>query len=490
VPRSQESAIAASRAAREHLVRGDVDRAEEIVQAALAEAPDDPNLLYAAGNCALVRHDDDRALELYGRCLALAPSFLPPLLNIGFIHRRHQRLDEARRILRAAATLEPRSAIVWLNLTSTYVNEGDPEAGEAVAREALGHCPTSPDIRWNLALLLLEMGRWQEGWEEYRCRFDTPAVKAPRYGPAAAYPPRLCRLADVAAGQTVVCHGEQGLGDEILFAGMLAEFALDVRRRGGRLVLDCHPRLRSLYAENFCSADGQTSLLPMGDAAGGIAAARAAFTGPLDWAAPIGDLGAFYRNAAADFPDRRGYLAVAPQRVAEIRARLAHHARGRRLVGLAWTGGLEHTHAVYRRIPLDDWLPVLRQEACFVSLEYRDREAEIAACRARHGIEIVSLPEITQARDYLETFHLVAALDLVITVPTSVLHVAGALGRPCWIVMHARAAWRECSRDGSLPWYPGTHERFVRSLADETWGPAIERVAAALGRDVSGIPPA
>jgi Flp pilus assembly protein TadD len=488
VPSSQSRAIAASQAARQHLVHGDVDRAEEIVRAALAEAPDDPNLLYAAGNCALVRHDDERALELYGRCIARAPSFLPPLLNMGFVHRRHQRLDEARRILRVALRLEPRNAAVWLNLTSTYVNEGDPQAGEAVAREALTLCPASPDIRWNLALLLLEQGRWEEGWEEYRQRFDTPAVKAPRYGPAATYPPRLRRLADISAGQTVVCHGEQGLGDEILFAGMLAEFAADVGRRGGRLVLDCHPRLRGLYAGNFCSADGQVSLLPMGDAAGGIAAARAAFAGPIDWATPIGDLGGFFRNAAADFPDRRGYLVVAPQRVVEIREMLARHARGRPLVGLAWTGGLEHTHAVYRRIPLDDWLPVLRQEACFVSLEYRDREAEIAACRERHGIEIVSLPEITQARNYLETFHLVAALDLVITVPTSVLHVAGALGRPCWIVMHARAAWRECSPDASVPWYPGTHARFVRALADPSWGTVIDRVSTALRKSRPGPP--
>lgn len=469
-------------------MRGEVDRAEEIVRAALAEAPDDPNLLYAAGNCALVRHDDDRALELYGRCVALAPSFLPPLLNIGFVHRRQQRLDEARRILRAAAMLEPRNPVVWLNLTSTHVNEGDPEAGEAVAREALTHCPASPDIRWNLALLLLEQGRWEEGWKEYRHRFDTPAVKAPRYGPAAMYPPRLRRLADISAGQTVVCHGEQGLGDEILFAGMLAEFAADVGRRGGRLVLDCHPRLRSLYAENFCTADGRIALLPMGDENADIAAARAAFAGPIGWVAPIGDLGGFYRKAAADFPDRRGYLAVAPQRVAAARAMLAHQSRGRPLVGLAWTGGLAHTHAVYRRIPLDDWLPVLRQEACFVSLEYHDREAEIRACRARHGIEIVSLPEITRHRDYRETFHLVAALDLVITVPTSVLHVAGALGRPCWIVMHARAAWRECSPDASVPWYPGTHARFVRGLADDTWGPVIDRVATALGKSGPGPP--
>lgn len=472
--------IVATQTAREHLVRGEVDRAEEIIRTAIAADPDDPNLLYAAGNCALVRHDDDRARDCYERCIAIAPAFVPPLLNLGFLHRRHQRLDEARRVLRAAAAIEPRNPVVWLNLTSTYVNEGDAQAGEVVAREALRHCPESPHIRWNLGLLLLEQGRWREGWREYTHRMEAGIVKPRRYGRDHCRPPRLRDIAAIAVGQTVVCHGEQGLGDEILFAGLLAEFAADVRGRGGRLVLDCNPRLRSLWQDNFCTADGGVSLLPT-DAPPDTA-------GTIDWVVPIGDLAGLYRNDDRDFPDRRGYLTVAPERVAAIRESLAGQARGRPLVGLAWTGGLAHTHAVYRRIPLDDWLPVLRQDACFVSLEYHDREGEIAAFRDRHGIPIVSLPEITQHRDYRETFHLVAALDLVITVPTSVLHVAGALGRPCWVVMHQRAAWRECSRDDSLPWYPGTHERFVRGTDDPGWTRIIDKVAQALGHFAARSP--
>jgi|GEM_PF-2040667 len=476
----QSRAIAASQAAREHLLRGEVDRAEEIVRAALAEAPDDPNLLYTAGNCALVRHDDDRAREFFERCAALAPSYLPPLLNLGFLHRRNQRLDEARRVLRAAAALAPRNPVVWLNLTATYVNEGEPVAGEAVAREALRRCPESPHIRWNLGLLLLEQGRWREGWQEYAHRLAAGIVKAPRYGRDGARPPRLHGIDAIAPGQTVVCHGEQGIGDEILFAGLLGEFIADVRRRGSRIILDCNPRLRTLWQENFCTGDGVVSLMPTDvplDSAGRI-----------DWVAPIGDLAGFYRNEARDFPDRRGYLTVSPERVAAIRESLSVHARGRPLVGLAWTGGLDHTHAVYRRIPLAEWLPVLRQDACFVSLEYRDRQAEIDTLRERHGIAMVSLPAVTQHRDYRETFHLVAALDLVITVPTSVLHVAGALGRPCQVVMHPRAAWRECSRDRSLPWYPGTHERFVRAPDDPNWAATIDRVAHALWRFLAQAP--
>jgi len=266
------------------------------------------------------------------------------LLNLGYLLRRQHRLAAARGVLERCANLTPADPAVWLNLTATYVNEGEPVAGEAVARAGLSHCPASPDVRWNLGLLLLEQGRWREGWREYVHRFDTPVLQAPCYGPGGERPPRLAALDDLRPGQLVVCHGEQGLGDEILFAGMLAEFLAAARDRGAKVVLDCQRRLRSVFARNF--------------------------DGPL-----LGD----------------------------------GSAAGR------------------------------------------------------------------------------AALDLVVTVPTSVLHVAGSLGVPCLVAMHHRAAWRECSRDGRIPWYPKTHERFVRKPGDDGWAGVIGRVAGRISAGFSRL---
>jgi len=413
---------------------------------------------------------------LFERSAALAPGFAPPLLNLGFLHRRHQRIDAARDALGRCLAITPADPTAWMNLTATYVNEGEPAVGEAVARQALAHCPHSHAIRWNLALLLLEQGTWSEGWREYRVRFDAGVVKPPRYGPDGLLPSRLVSLDQIRPGQTVVCRGEQGLGDEILFAGMLAEFLADVRHRGATPVIDCNPRLRNIFAANF-----DVELLgDVGDGRDNAASARRSWTRPIDWVVPLGDLGGFYRTEGRQFPDRAGYLTVAPDAVAALRGQLAARARGRPLVGLAWTGGSAYTHAVHRQIPLVEWLPVLRQDACFVSLEYRDCETEVRSVAAQHGIEIVRLPEITRHADYLETFQLVAALDLVITVPTSVLHVAGALGKECWVVMHHRAAWRECSVDRTIPWYPQTHRRFVRGPEDRGWARQIRLVAEEL----------
>jgi Tfp pilus assembly protein PilF len=463
---STAAAIAACRDATAHLGRGDVAAAAALIEPLLAAAPTDPNLLYVAGNVALAGGDEERALPLYERAVAAAADFPAALLNLGFLLRRQHRLAEARSVLRMCASLTPGDPTVWLNLSATFVNEGEPAAGEAVAREGLRHCPESPDVRWNLGLLLLEQGRWREGWPEYFQRFDTLVLEAPHYGPGRIRPPRLTVLDDLQPGQLIICHGEQGLGDEILFAGMLAEFLAAARDRGAEVVLDCNSRLRSVFARNF-------AVPLMGD---GSPAARAEFDRPIDWVLPIGDLGRFFRNEDRDFPDQRGYLSADPARVAEVRDALARVARGRPLVGLAWTGGTARTHDRYRQVPLEQWLPLLRQDACFVSLEYRDRAAEIAAFRQQHGIEVVSFPEFTQADDYARTFELVAALDLVVTVPTSVLHVAGAVGVPCLVAMHHRAAWRECSRGGRMPWYPQTHELFVREAENPDWEGVIGRL--------------
>ena len=470
---SRAACRAACRAATAHLSRGDVAGAAAVLTPALAAAPDDPELLFVAGNLALARGDEDEALDRYERSVAGASDFPAALMNLGFVLRRRQRLDEARGVLRRCVELAPTDPHAWLNLTSTFVNEGEPEAGEAVAREALGHCPTSPAIRWNLGLMLLEQGRWREGWREYAHRFDTPVMRPPLYGPDAVRPPRLVALDELRPGWLVVCHGEQGLGDELLFAGMFGEFLAAARDRGVEVLLDANPRLRGLFGRNF----------PVGHLGDGTAAGRAAFARPIDRVVPLGDLGMFFRTEPGQFPDRGRYLAADQDRVAALRRELAGRARGRPLVGLAWSGGTSRTHAVYRHIPLVDWLPVLRRAACFVSLEYRDRAAEIAALRERHGIDMLDLPEVTRAADYERTCELVAALDRVITVPTSVLHVAGAVGTPCLVVMHHRAAWRECSADDRIPWYPRTHRRLVRGPAETDWQRVVAAVAADLPAD-------
>jgi Tfp pilus assembly protein PilF len=463
MPHSNTAAIL--RAVHRELVSGDAARAEAMLAAPIAASPHDPDLLALWGNCALVRGDDDAALDRYARALRAAPDSVPLLVNVGFIHRRRHRIGEARAVLERCVAIAPANEEAWVNLTATYVNEGEARRGAEAARAALAHHPASAMIRWNLALVLLEQGFWEEGWREYRHRFAAGVVSRREYGTGPA-PRRLEALDDICPGQTIACHGEQGIGDELLFAGMIGECADAVASRGGRLVLDPRRRLRGALGRSFG--------LPLVSRDG-----RGALHGPApDWVIPSGDLGGFFRPADERFPRRGQYLRVDPARVAEIRRDLDSRAGARALVGLAWSGGSSYTLASVRRVPLAEWSPLFDLPVRVVALEYRDPAEEITAFTAGHGRDLEHLPHLAAADDYDDVLHLVAALDLVVTVPTSVLHAAGALGVPCRVVMHERAAWRECSRDDTLPWYPSTHRRFVRPAADDSWSPTIRRVVA------------
>lgn len=450
------------RAATALVAAGDAAGGARLLAGPLARRPHDPNLLYVAGNCALAEGDDSAAVSFYERSVAAAPTFVAALANLGFVLRKRHRIPEARAVLERAVAHGPETVLAWTNLVSTYVNEADAPAGEALAREALRRHPGDPILRWNLALLLLEQGKWREGWREYAVRFETPVVARPA---GLAGLRRLDDPARLRPGDTVLCHGEQGLGDEILFAGVLGEFVTVAAARGAEVLLAPNPRLAALFARSF-----------------GLRAWEGAGAPAPDWLVAIGDLPRFFRNADGDFPRRRGYLAVDPAAVARIRAALGALAPGRPLVGIAWQGGSAYTHAIHRTIPLVEWLPILRRDATFVSLAYHDATAELETLAARHGVTILDVPEITRAADYERTCELVAALDLVITVPTSVLHVAGAVGTRCFVVMDARAAWRECSRDDGVPWYPLSHRRFVRTDRAADWGHTLAAVADSLPR--------
>lgn len=454
--------VAACRAATALVAAGDPAAAARLLADPLARWPRDPNLLYVAGNCCLAQGDETGALALYERSVAAAPSFVAALTNLGFVLRKRQAIPEARATLRRAVTLEPDSALAWTNLVATFVNEDDAIVGEQVAREALGRHPDDPVLRWNLGLLLLEQGRWREGWREYAVRFETPVVARP---PGLAALPRLDHPDSLRRGDTVLCHGEQGLGDEILFAGVLGEFVAAADARGAEVVLAPNPRLAGLFARSF-----------------GLRPWEVPGANRPDWMVALGDLPRFFRDTAADFPRRRGYLSVDPAAVARLRDTLGERAPGRPLVGIAWQGGSPYTHSIHRTIPLAEWLPILRQDALFVSLAYHDATAEVAALHRSHGVTLLDLPGITRATDYERTCELVAALDVVITVPTSVLHAAGAVGTRCFALMDRRAAWRECSRDSGIPWYPLTHTRFVRARNARDWREPIVAAAAALAR--------
>ena len=148
---SSAAIVAACQAATARIAAGDPAGAMRLLAEPLARQPRDPNLLYVAGNAALAGGDAAAATGYYERSVAAASTFVAALANLGFVLRLEQRLEEARTVLRRAVTLEPEHVSAWVNLVSCHVNEGEPEAGERVAREALAVHPDDAVLHWNLA---------------------------------------------------------------------------------------------------------------------------------------------------------------------------------------------------------------------------------------------------------------------------------------------------------------------------------------------------
>src|SRR5262249_46133410 len=193
-----------------------------------------------------------------------------------------------------------------------------------------------------------------------------------------------------------------------------------------------------------------------------------------DYEVQAGSLPGVFRRSESAFPRHSGYLRADATRIAAWRQRLEELGGGVK-VGLSWRGGSAKTRTRLRTIPIAQLAPLLGVEGCtFVSLQYGPCEAEIRDAVETLGVAIHHFPEVIP--DYDETAALVSALDIVVTVCTSIVHLSGALDRQVWVLVPSVPEWRYCFRDETLPWYPSA--RLFRQAPGESWERTIAQIAA------------
>jgi hypothetical protein len=310
------------------------------------------------------------------------------------------------------------------------------------------------------AVIELKRGNYARGWQDYGVRAKSK-LNVPR-------PFRFPEWrGESPAGKRVLVYGEQGLGDEIMFASCVP----DLLREAGPCVLDCAPRLAELFARSFPSA--RVFGTPQRDPAPAWLGA----VGEVDLQIAIGDLPRRYRRRLEDFPAHHGYLCPDPDKVVHYRQRLAALGPGPK-IGLSWRGGTRTSRRDLRSIGLAALAPVVeRLPAHWVSLQYTPCADEIAAFRERTGVMVHHWQHAID--DYDDTAALVTALDAVVSVCTAVVHLAGALGRPALVVVPVAAEWRYGAAGEAIPWYPTV--RLLRQSHAGEWGDVLDRVLAALG---------
>jgi len=413
----------------------------------------------------LLRAQDDyaEAETALRHALRLDPGHATALTNLGVVLKETGRINEAEAAHLEALRLAPGDAETMVNLALLREAQGRGEEAEALYAQALIQAPGFALARWNLALRLLGRGRLADGWEEYEARFASRRVSAGRNLSLPAW--------DGATGQRLLVWREQGLGDELMFGTALPDLA---QRLGpDRLVVEVDARLTGL----------------VGRALPGVAVrAQTEDPAPTDADAhlPLGSLPRLLRPGLADFPARPSWLAPDPLRLAEWRDRLAALGPGLR-VGICWGSQnmLGERKASYTT--LADWAPLLTLPGLIpVTLQYDGRETEIAAVEAQLGLTIRRWPGTDLKNDLEGVAALIAGLDLVVTVASSVGEMAGALGVPVWRFGPA-GDWTALGT-GVRPWFPSM--RLWSARPGEGLPDVLARMAADLRRLVPSPRPA
>jgi tetratricopeptide (TPR) repeat protein len=372
--------------------------------------------------------------------------------------REFGRFAEGAVLVRRAVEVMPAFREAQANLGWMLTELGNVDEGIVCLDRLLEVDPDDHEARLMRSTALLKAGRFAEGWPDYESRNQSVTALASPY----EFP---VWNGESNASVTLLVTAEQGIGDQIMFSSCLR----DARPRVGSLLIECHPYLVPLLQRAFprdrVGVRDRDGKLP--EWAGGA---------DVDAQLPMGSLPGLFRNDINSFPRHTGYLRANPDRVKFWEGRLQSLGPGLK-AGLSWKGGTVISRRSLRSLAPEMLSPLLSKPGFFINLQYGSTEAELAEFAGLGGAgKFVHWPYALES--YEETAALIVALDLVISVCTAVIHLAGALGRPVWILTPSAPEWRYLGAGETLPWYPSA--RLFRQEEPFLWTEVLERVAVEL----------
>lgn len=407
------------------------------------------------------------AEEACAKALALNPRFAEAQYNLANVFREQGRLEEAVQAYRRALEVSaieispdnPRrtpigqdNEVYWQasnNLGCTLEQQGRIAESLACHENALKIYPQNPTLHFNRGLTLLAQGNFGEGLQEYewRWRMKDFSTKPRNLG-------RPLWTGEPLQGATILLHAEQGFGDTIQFV----RYASLVAERGGEVILEVQPRLRRL----FSNLPGVSKVIAQGES-----------LPETNWHCPLMSLPLIFGTRAETIPSATPYLQAPAAAIGEVRKKWP----GEKLrVGLAWAGSPSNVNGAHRSMPLHYFTPLGALEGVsYYSLQCGDAIRQITGVSSDLSI----MDACAHDRDFADTAALIAGLDLVITVDTSIAHLAGALGIPTWVLLsNNRADWRWMRNRSDSPWYSSV--RLLRQPAPGDWQGLMEEVKTEL----------
>jgi len=428
-------------------------KARHWLEEALKTDPDSPTAMNNLGIVLRQLGETEQAAALFESALQKRPAYAEAMINLATSLRDLGQIDKALERIRAALALKPDLADSHTNLGVFLQEQGRHEEALSAFTQALRLSPCSIDAVWNKALSLLALGHYREGWALHETGLGVPHMRG------ATLPDRRWQGEDL-TGKRLLIRCEQGLGDNLQFI----RYAELCKEKGARVIVQCPDALRSLFS-NCPYIDGLCA---------------AAETPEFDCHAPIMSLPFIFNTEIETIPRRFPYVHVGE---AARRKWAGRFPKGGFKVGLVWAGNpreeLQGAHLVDRRrsMDLENLRPLFEGAGIsFYSLQMGAKAAQIDSCGLRDRL----IDFMADVKDFEDTAAMIEHLDLVISVDTSVAHLAGGMGKPVWVLSRFDACWRWLQNRPDNPWYPSA--RVFGQTTRGDWDGVVARVKEALAK--------
>ena len=389
-------------------------RAAELLSRATHISPQTWQLHYNLGRALGMAGRYEDEVAAYQRAIAIKPDSVETHVNLGVALRDMHRFDDALKVFKKAVSLNPNDA----------------------------------SARTNRAQTNLLLGVFEHGWREYEWRWRDGGQQHP-------FGANAWLGESPVTGKTVLVHAEQGFGDTLQFVRYVDALAA----QGARILLRVQDPLQALLATypGVAQVIGEQEAVP-----------------PFDLHCPLMSLPLALAKTVRQIPAKTPYVQADPARAARWRQLLENTEARKPRIGIAWSGRPTHLNDRNRSMRLDDLRPLFEADATFVSLQKDVRETD------RETLEqIAQVHDVSgQINDFADTAALIAELDLVVCVDTSVTHLAGALGKPVWVLLPFTPDWRWQVGRSDSPWYPTM--RLFRQTSRGDWSGVLSAVREAL----------
>jgi Flp pilus assembly protein TadD len=471
---------------------------------ALAARPGDARVLFALGNTAHALGLSSVAEDFFGRVLALEPQRLEALVNLANLLRTRGQTRAAISLLESALVRIPQAPELLLTLGSAHRESGNSQDAETYFRQALDYRPNyapalgnladiladrgdigealrlyeravkcephNAQLRLNRAVIHLLTGNLKDGWRDYAARLKVKG-KAPQTDHGL---PRW--TGEALKRKRLLVTAEQGVGDHLMFASVLADLVAMSEAGGGNAIIECDPRLVPLFARSFPTATVKPQRLTT---IGGATKAQYAWLktcGGANVAIEMGSVPRYMRTDPADFPHPNAYLVADAEEKNRWRGAFSRAGKGP-YIGICWRSGKLTGARALQYGPIEAWANFLRDvPGTLVSVQYDASQEEVEELKALSGRDIVMPQDIDQKNELDRTCAMLCALDAVVSAPTAVSWLAAGAGVATYKVLYDRS-WTSFGRDYE-PFAPAAE--CTRPKFQGDWKGAFDTALAAM----------